>query len=237
MFLVVGSSGYLGESIVTKLVNHGSVLQTKNNNFNQNKAEDTDLITTFKLDITNDNDIKNIFSYIEKNKIVIKGVVLNQAFTYVSEGKDSFSSSHENIRRIFEVNYFGSVNFIEKLIEHLEKKNNKTRLVCILSNSLKTLNASSDHYIASKAALHKILKIFAKKYAERLVINFVSPGLMKSKMTDSRFKKVKNSILSKTPIGKLTEQDEVSNLVHYLLCECSDSIIGQNIFIDGGRTL
>ena len=237
MFLVVGSSGYLGESIVAKLVNHGPVLQTKNNNFDGKKPEDNDFITTFKLDVTNDKDIRNIITHIEKNKIDISGVVLNHAFTYVNEDKDNFSSSQDNIRRIFDVNYFGSINFVEKLIEHLEKKKSKTKLVCILSNSLKTLNASSDHYVASKAALHKILKIFSKKYAERLIINFISPGLMKSKMTDTRYKEVKNIILSKTPTGKLTEHDEVSNLVHYFLCECSDSVVGQNIFIDGGRTI
>lgn len=237
MFLVVGSSGYLGESIVAKLVNYNSVLQTKNKNFDDRKSEDDDFITTLKLDITNDKDIRNLISYIEKNKIALEGVVLNQAFTYVSESMDNFTSSQENIRRIFEVNYFGSVNFIEKLIKHLEKKNNKTRLVCILSNSLKTLNASSDHYVASKAALHKILKIFAKKYAERLKINFISPGLMKSKMTDSRYEEVRNSILSKTPTGKLVQHEEVSNLVYYFLCECPDSVVGQNIFIDGGRTI
>ena len=128
-------------------------MQTKNNNFDKNKSDDNDLITTFKLDITSDDDIGNLISYIEKNKIALKGVVMNQAFTFVSEGNDNFSSSHENIRKIFEVNYFGSINFIEKLIKHLEKKNNKSRLVCILSNSLETLNASSDHYVASKAAL------------------------------------------------------------------------------------
>ena len=56
-------------------------------------------------------------------------------------------------------------------------------------------------------------------------------------MTDSRYKEVRNSILSKTPTGKLTDHDEVANLVHYFLCECPDSVVGQNIFIDGGRTI
>ena len=121
---------------------------------------------------------------------------------------------------------------------HLKTSNKKqVRVVNVLSNSIKTLNASNHHYIASKVATKTLSEFYAKNFSEFFSINNVCPGLMKSNLTNSRFNDVVNQIEEVTPLKRLASPEEVAKLVLYLSIDSPLSLCGQTIYIDGGRTL
>ena len=65
-------------------------------------------------------------------------------------------------------------------------------------------------------------------------INCVSPGFIKTEMTnkiDEDFKKV---LISKIPSGYLGSGEDVSNCVAFLSSEMSDYITGETIHVNGG---
>ena len=92
----------------------------------------------------------------------------------------------------------------------------------------------------SKSSLESMTRYLSIELAERGIrVNSISPGIIKTRALDSfpDDADVNNSDLYQTPAGKPLEGKDVSNLVNFLISDESNMIRGQNIIIDGGRSL
>ena len=110
------------------------------------------------------------------------------------------------------------------------------------------VNISSFHSIATypeRAAyasakngvigLTKALSVEWGKY--NITVNAISPGPIKTPRTKwflEQDPKNKELMTSRTPIGRLGEVDDVSNVAKFLISKKSGFITGQNIIVDGG---
>ena len=65
-------------------------------------------------------------------------------------------------------------------------------------------------------------------------INCVSPGFIKTDMTDQINEDFKNNLISKIPSGKLGNGDDVSNCVAFLASDMADYITGETVHVNGG---
>ena len=65
-------------------------------------------------------------------------------------------------------------------------------------------------------------------------INCISPGFIKTAMTDKIEDKFKELILSKIPSGRLGEPQDVANAVIFLASNQSNYINGETLHINGG---
>lgn len=239
MIIIFGANGTLGDEICSSLINgKKDIILCANSGFSELEKKYVDekyVKHILKCDVEKIINIEEIFNFLSKNNIKLSAVINNFAFTF----QESISEREiEKERKIFNINYFGFSEIMENLVE-LTDDNYKTRVrvVNVLSNSLKTLNASNKHYIASKAAVEKLSNFYSKKFARRFSINCVCPGLMKSRLTEERFAKDINKIEQLTPSKKLATPNEVASVISYLANDCPFSVTGQTIYIDGGRTL
>ena len=66
---------------------------------------------------------------------------------------------------------------------------------------------------------------------------FIKPSMLSSSRAVPGSSKINKSDLYQTPAGKPLEGKDVSNLVNFLISDESNMIRGQNIIIDGGRSL
>ena len=92
----------------------------------------------------------------------------------------------------------------------------------------------------SKSSLESMTRYLSIELAERGIrVNSISPGIIKTRALDSfpDDADVNKSDLNQTPAGKPLEGKDVSNLVNFLISDESNMIRGQNIIIDGGRSL
>ena len=92
----------------------------------------------------------------------------------------------------------------------------------------------------SKSSLESMTRYLAIELGEKgIKVNSVSPGIIKTNALDSfpEDSDVNKSKLYETPAGKPLEGEDVSNLVNFLCSSDSNMIRGQNIIIDGGRSL
>ncbi len=96
-------------------------------------------------------------------------------------------------------------------------------------------NAGQANYAASKAGIIGFTKSIAREVASRnITANAIAPGFIKTEMTDKLPQPVKEDYLSKIPLGRFGEVEDVVNLVAFLAGEESSYITGQVIQVDGG---
>jgi acetoacetyl-CoA reductase len=92
------------------------------------------------------------------------------------------------------------------------------------------------NYSASKSALYGFTKSLAQEVIKKgITVNTISPGYIKTEMLTSMSEDTLKSIISKIPIGRLGEPQEVARLVCFLADEQSGFITGANFDINGGQ--
>lgn len=96
-------------------------------------------------------------------------------------------------------------------------------------------------YSSSKGAINSVVKTLAVELSNRGIrINSVLPGHVETNMTlqnkDANSQEYLNELESMYPLG-LGRPDDIANIVAFLISDSSRWITGQNIVIDGGRTL
>ena len=78
-------------------------------------------------------------------------------------------------------------------------------------------------------------KSLALEYAKKNInINCISPGFIKSAMTDKIDDKFKEVILSKIPSARLGQPEDIANAVIFLASNQSDYINGETLHVNGG---
>ena len=98
---------------------------------------------------------------------------------------------------------------------------------------------SSPQYTASKGAVRLLTKTTALQYArEGIRCNSVHPGPILTPMTEQRRADpvVYNRMLSRIPLGRYGEAEEVAYAVLYLASDESAFVTGSELVIDGGWT-
>jgi 3-oxoacyl-[acyl-carrier protein] reductase len=96
-------------------------------------------------------------------------------------------------------------------------------------------NAGQANYAASKAGIIGFTKSIAREVASRnITANAIAPGFIKTEMTDKLSEAIKGEYLSKIPLGRFGEVEDVVNLVAFLAGDESSYITGQVIQVDGG---
>jgi cyclopentanol dehydrogenase len=98
---------------------------------------------------------------------------------------------------------------------------------------------SSPQYQASKGAVRLLTKLTALQYAkERIRANSVHPGPILTPMTEKRRADPATyaRMVSRIPLGRYGESDEVAYGVLYLASDESSFVTGSELVIDGGWT-
>jgi NAD(P)-dependent dehydrogenase (short-subunit alcohol dehydrogenase family) len=101
------------------------------------------------------------------------------------------------------------------------------------------MDDSSPQYTASKGAVRLLTKTTALQYArEGIRCNSVHPGPILTPMTEQRRADpvVYQRMLSRIPLGRYGEADEVAYAVLYLASDESAFVTGSELVIDGGWT-
>ncbi len=93
-------------------------------------------------------------------------------------------------------------------------------------------------YCVSKGGIDQLTKVMALSLAPHGIrVNAIGPGsimtdILRSIATD---KEAKRRLLSRTPLGRIGEPDEVAAIAAFLASSDSSYVTGQTIYVDGGR--
>ena len=121
-------------------------------------------------------------------------------------------------------------NIIKKML-----KNKKGKIINITSVVGHTGNVGQANYAASKAGLIGMSKSLAQEYGKKnITVNCISPGFIKSEMTDKISENFKKSLQEKISLERFGMPDDVANSVIFLSSNLSDYITGETIHVNGG---
>ena len=114
-------------------------------------------------------------------------------------------------------------------------KNKNGKIINITSVVGHTGNIGQANYAASKSGLIGMSKSLALEYGKKNIkVNCVSPGFIKSDMTDKISDNFKSSIEEKISLGRFGTPEDVANVVSFLSSKLSDYITGETIHVNGG---
>ena len=114
-------------------------------------------------------------------------------------------------------------------------KNKYGKIINITSIVGHTGNLGQANYAASKAGIIGFSKSLAIEYARKKInINCISPGFIKTEMTDNINDEFKKMLIAKIPTGDLGTGQDIANCAVFLSSDMSDYITGETIHVNGG---
>ena len=117
----------------------------------------------------------------------------------------------------------------------IKSLNKHGKIINITSIVAHTGNLGQANYAASKAGIIGFSKSLAIEYAKKKInVNCISPGFIKTEMTDKINEEFKQTLISKIPSGDLGTGEDIANCASFLASEMSDYITGETIHVNGG---
>jgi 3-oxoacyl-[acyl-carrier protein] reductase len=139
-------------------------------------------------------------------------------------------------RQVFDVNVHGLFHCCRELSVHM-KARNYGRIVNIASVAGKDGNPNASAYSASKAAVIGLTKSLGKELADTGVrVNCVTPAAVKTAIFDQMTPEHIQFMLSKIPMARFGEPEEVAAMVTWLSTEECSFSTGAVFDLSGGRS-
>ena len=185
-----------------------------------------------KFDISNHSLIESFIDECNKdfnNKI---DVLINNAG--ITKDNLSIRMKDDEWNKVIEINltstFLMSKNTIKKML-----KNKNGKIINITSVVAHTGNLGQSNYAASKAGIVGMSKSLAIEYGKKNIkINCISPGFIKSDMTDKINEDYIQKLREKISLDKFGIPEDVANAVIFLSSSMSDYITGETIHVNGG---
>ncbi len=231
--LITGATGGIGNCLVEKFNTLGAkILATGTNEEKLSKLKNnfTNIETAqFKLD--NHDKIEEFIEDTEKKLEGIEILINNAGITLDNL---SIRLTNENWKRVLDINLTSSFLMCKYAIKKMLKRK-YGKIINITSIVGHTGNLGQANYAASKAGIVAFSKSLAIEYARKNInINCVSPGFIKTEMTDKINEDFKQTLISKIPSGALGSGEDVSNCVVFLASDMANYINGETIHVNGG---
>ncbi len=238
-YFITGGSRGIGASIVKLLAENGAQVAFT---YSTNDEKAQELLKSlpgtghlcFQLDISNPTQVETVVEKLYQQWNHIDGVVNNAGIT-----KDQLllRMKFEDFDQVIRTNLTG-VFLVTKAFSKPMLKSRKGCFVNISSVIGSTGNAGQSNYAASKAGLEAFTKSVALELASRGIrANCVSPGYIKSDMTNSLTIDQLNNLNDKIPLQRAGEATEVAQAVAFLLSDAASYITGQTLHVNGGMYL
>ncbi len=232
--IVTGATGGIGNSIIKKLYDAGANILatgTKNEKLEELKKKFQN-IQTLKFDISQTDNLENFIEDATKQLGGKLDCVVNNAG--ITQDNLAIRMSIEEWKKVIDIN-LTSTFLINKFAIKKMLKNKKGKIINITSVVGHTGNLGQTNYTASKAGIIAMSKSLAIEYAKKNInVNCISPGFIKTAMTDKIDEKFKEVIISKIPSARLGEPEDIANAVIFLVSSQSDYINGETLHVNGG---
>ena len=242
--LITGGSRGIGEMIAEGFVKQG--VKTYISSRKKEQCDNTAMrlskfgqCISIPADLTQINEIQNLFSTINKNEKKLH-ILVNNAGAAWGADFDNFPENgwdkvmDTNVKSIF----FLTQKFV-KLLEKSGTNSDPSRVINVGSiDGIGIPRAETYSYPASKAAVHQLTRVLANRLADRNInINAIAPGPFQSKMMNETLKKYEKEIINSVPRKRIGIPEDMAGAAIFLSSKASAYITGIVLPVDGGSLI
>ena len=232
--IVTGASGGIGNSIVKRLYDSGANILASGTRIEKldELKKNFENIKILKFDISQSDKVEE---FIENatNELggSLDGIINNAGIT---QDNLAIRMSLDEWQKVLNINLTSTFLMCKFAIKKM-LKNKSGKIVNITSVVGHTGNVGQANYTASKAGIVAMSKSLAIEYAKKNInVNCISPGFIKTAMTEKIDDKFKEAIIAKIPSARLGDPDDIANAVLFLSSDQSSYINGETIHVNGG---
>jgi glucose 1-dehydrogenase len=234
--VVTGAAQGIGEACVRRLVAEGAVVIGADVSDRLTPAMQAAGAVAIACDV---GDPKSIAALVDQT-VALHGkidILVNNAG--ITSPADFLDYKLEEFERVLRINLTGAFLIGQAVARHIVARNGRGAIVNISSVNAKLALPNQTAYVVSKGGLNQLTTVMAIALADRGVrVNGVGPGTIVSDMTRARVLATEESrrrILSRTPMGRPGEVEEIASAVAFLASDDASYVTGQTLYVDGGR--
>ncbi|MDE7382174.1 MAG: SDR family oxidoreductase [Muribaculaceae bacterium] len=187
-------------------------------------------------DLSDINDIENsLSSFIKDNSLEIYGLAACAGMIKYLPVKNFSPKSFEEI---FRTNVISSALLVKVLVNKKYNAGN-LRSVVFVSSNISNFGAKAHAlYSSSKAAVDGLMRSLSVELAPHVRVNSVLPGAVETRMTSHIYSDTElvERMAESFPMG-LGRTEDIAKGIRFLISDDSRWITGQQLIIDGGRTV
>lgn len=141
--------------------------------------------------------------------------------------------------RVLDVNVKGVFHLTRYLTPALASAGDAARPSRVINigsiDGLRVPELDTYSYSASKAAVHHMTRVLAKRLArEHITVNAIAPGPFESKMMAATLEVFRDAIEQSCPLGRIGEPDDIAGAAIYLASPAASWVTGVILPLDGG---
>ena len=245
--LITGAGQGIGEAYAKRFAAEGATVVVADINEEKGQAVAKALGTPHrfeKLDVSNEDDTKRVSQAVFDTFGKLDVLLNNAAIFY---GIDNFDTSFAYLKKIFDVNYFGTWLMCKAAFPHIAKGGggsviNQSSSAAWLHPEYPILddNLPSFHYSVTKAAINAMTHFMAGSVGKyNIRVNAIAPGPTMTEATKTGVPEVYLQFIidQQMAIHRALQPEDVTGTAVWLASDDSAFVTGQCIPVDGGMVM
>jgi len=231
IILITGATKGIGEGIKDEMLELGATVIAVARDISS--LSRTARLFPVKADVSSEDDIQSLYTFVDKEFGRLDGLV-NNVGTNVR--KKTIEYTDDDIEKVFNTNLHSTFKMC-RLFYSLLRLSASPSVVNISSVAGLNHVRTGPAYGMTKAAINQLSVNLACEWAgDGIRVNAVAPWYINTPLVAGVLgnKDYYDEVLSRTPMKRIGEVDEVASLVAYLCMPASSYITGQTIAVDGG---
>ncbi|KAF7557790.1 hypothetical protein G7Z17_g420 [Cylindrodendrum hubeiense] len=250
--IVTGSARGIGKSIALRLAQDGYDVCI--NDIESNKPGIDEVVSEIEklgrkayghvADVSSRSEVEGLVEASVRELGPLTTMISNAGIAQV---KSLLDITDDDLRRMFEVNVFGTFNCYSVAAKQMIKQGSGGKLLGAASIVAMKPFPMLSHYSASKFAVRGFTQAFAMEMApHKITVNAYAPGIVGTSMWDlideelakvngakkgEMIKKYSDDLIA---LGRTSVPEDVSKVVSFLSGPDSDYMTGQTVVVDGG---
>ncbi len=248
--VVTGAGSGIGESTAIRLANEGakvilvgrtgSKLELVANRINE--ASKYPVADIFSADVTNEDDVNELATFIEEKFGNLHVVVNNAGGSRQSKILETTSEDWDfvqqtNLKSVFLVSKSLGKLMVKSSDSEGEDKSRDRSIVNVASLSGYKAGSHIPHYSSAKAAVINFSRALALELAPYGIrVNSVSPGFVETPLTEQGLQNesFQAAIRRNTALKRVGRPEEIANIITFLASHEASYMTGSDVLADGG---